>query len=148
LTNKQRTIAILMSLATAGLLFGCDREAPNDNLVPGRWYTATQVAEGGGLYQTHCAVCHGASAAATEDWRTTDENGVYPPPPLNGTAHAWHHPMPILEQTIANGGVALGGAMPGFRDTLDSSEARATIAFFQSFWSDDIYASWNEINNR
>lgn len=145
--NKQRTILMLVLVATASLLFGCGREAPDDITLPGRWYSAAQVADGRGLYQTHCAVCHGESAAATEDWRTAGENGIYPPP-LDGSAHAWHHPMSVLEQTIANGGLAFGGVMPGFRDTLDSSEARATIAFFQSFWSDDIYARWNEINNR
>jgi len=146
--NKQPTMVTLISLVTASLLFGCGRDAPGDIAEPGRWYTAAQVAEGGNLFQTHCAVCHWESAAATADWRTTDENGLYPPPPLNGSAHAWHHPMPVLEQTIANGGVPAGGVMPGFRDTLDVNEVRATIAFFQSFWTDDIYESWNEINSR
>ena len=116
--------------------------------VSGRWYTDAQVAEGKNLFQTYCAVCHGEAAEATTDWRETDENGNYPAPPLNGSAHAWHHPLPVLEQTIAVGGVPLGGVMPGFADTLDNEDSRMTIAYFQSYWSDETYARWEEINKR
>ena len=144
----RRSISILVSLVTTILLAGCGGDVVHETTVSGRWYTAAQVAEGSGLFQSHCSVCHGESAAATEDWRTTNDEGVYPPPSLNGTAHAWHHPMSVLEQTIAAGGVPLGGVMPGFRETLDDNEARATIAYFQSFWPDDIYERWDEINNR
>lgn len=42
----------------------------------------------------------------------------------------------------AEGGISLGGVMPGFAETLRAQEVRATIAYFQSFWPDDIYARW------
>ena len=45
-------------------------------------------------------------------------------------------------------GIPLGGVMPGYGETLSRGEAHATIAYFQSFWSDDIYARWDEINSR
>jgi hypothetical protein len=38
--------------------------------------------------------------------------------------------------------------MPGFADTLDRNEIRETIAFFQSFWPDETYERWAEINER
>jgi mono/diheme cytochrome c family protein len=146
--KHQRTIVAAMSFLIIILLAGCSSEVTNDATMKVRWYTAAQVVEGRGLFQSHCAVCHGESAAATTDWRTTNDDGAYPPPPLNGTAHAWHHPMSVLAETIAAGGVPFGGVMPGFRDVLDNSEARATIAYFQSFWSDEIYGRWDEINSR
>jgi mono/diheme cytochrome c family protein len=113
-----------------------------------RWYTEQQVELGRSLFLTHCEACHGERAEATTQWRKTDANGNYPPPPLNGTAHAWHHPLVVLEQTVAIGGIPIGGVMPRFAETLGKQEIRATIAFFQNFWSDEIYARWLEIDSR
>ncbi len=127
-------------------LLACSADIPSG--PPVRWYTVEQVAAGKVLFTTHCASCHGASAEATPDWRKRDADGYYPPPPLNGTAHAWHHPMSVLEGTIAEGAVPVGGIMPGFANELTASEARATIAYFQSFWPDDTYALWQDINRR
>ena len=144
-----RIIVTVVLLVTINLVAGCSSEVGVDGeTVSGRWYTAAQVANGSRLFQSHCSVCHGEFAAATPGWRTTNDSGDYPPPPLNGTAHAWHHPISVLEETIATGGVPLGGVMPGFREVLDDGEARATIAYFQSFWPDEIYERWDEINSR
>lgn len=114
----------------------------------GRWYTSAQLRQGEELFQANCSACHGESAASTVDWRKTDALGNYPPPPLNGTAHAWHHPMSVLVQTIENGGAPVGGVMPAFGGKFNDNEIRATIAYFQSFWSDEIYARWQEIGSR
>ena len=127
-------------------LFACAESAPET--VPGRWYTAAQVEAGGPLYQAYCAACHAADGSATEDWRTLDANGNYPPPPLNGTAHTWHHPLAVLSSTIAEGGAEFGGVMPGFGAVLSEDDRLAIIAWFQSLWSDDIYRRWAEIDAR
>ena len=124
---------------------GC---TPGEEKVPGRWYTASQVERGRVTFETHCATCHGQNAEGTSDWRKPDANGNYPPPPLNGSAHAWHHPLEVLERVIARGGVPLGGVMPGFSDALTQDEIRDTIAFFQSFWPDETYQRWANINER
>lgn len=140
---------IIIFVVLAVLAAGCSREEPHAATIAGRWYTEEQVENGHVLFQTHCASCHGDRAQGlAEDWRKTDADGNYPPPPLNGSAHAWHHPMVVLERTIADGGVALGGVMPGFANTLNKDEARASIAYFQSLWTDDTYARWAEINAR
>ncbi len=112
----------------------------------GRWYSEAQVANGGPLYQTNCAGCHGPEAAATPDWRTPNEQGHYPPPPLNGTAHAWHHPLKLLRKTVQDGGIPLGGQMPPFRNQLNDEEIDAILAWIQSHWSDEIYQLWSERN--
>ncbi len=130
------------------LLAACSGNAPEQATVPGRWYTAAQVESGETLYQLHCAACHAADGSATDEWRKLDFSGHYPPPPLNGTAHTWHHPLEVLDYTITNGGVAFGGVMPGFAESLSSDQRLAVIAWFQSLWSDDIYASWEVIDIR
>jgi mono/diheme cytochrome c family protein len=130
------------------LLAACTGNTPEQATVPGRWYTEAQIESGESLYAVHCAVCHAADGSATADWRTVDPSGNYPPPPLNGTAHTWHHPLEVLEQTIANGGVAYEGVMPGFAESLSRDDRLAIIAWFQSLWPDDIYASWEAIDHR
>ena len=128
------------------LIAACADSAPES--VPGRWYTAEQVEAGAPLYQSWCAQCHAADGSATTDWRTPDTNGNYPPPPLNGTAHTWHHPLEVLTDTIAEGGAAFGGVMPGFGHVLDEADRLAIVAWIQSLWNDDIYRRWEEIDNR
>ena len=116
-----------------------------ESSVNNRWYTLSQLDLGNKTYQKHCLQCHNKNAEGTLEWKKTLANGNYPPPPLNGTAHAWHHDMGTLTRTVKNGGVPLGGVMPGFSHKLSDAEVRAVIAYFQSFWSEDIYRSWLEI---
>jgi len=73
----------------------------------------------------------------------TDSNGNYPPLPLNGTAHAWHHDISVLKITIREGGVPPGGTMPPFKDRLSDSEVDSVIAYFQSKWSNKLYTNWH-----
>jgi len=61
---------------------------------------------------------------------------------LNGTAHAWHHPIQILKKTIEQGGLELGGTMPGFGAKLKDEETLAVISYLQSFWPADTYGIW------
>lgn len=140
-----RLIGIVLSVLTVA---ACAPEAEPETAIPGRWYSVEQVARGRTLFQQYCAVCHGERAQGTGDWKKTDANGNYPPPPLNGTAHAWHHPTEVLQRTIANGGVPLGGTMPAFGAVIDPHEALDVIAYFQSFWPDDVYSRWLEIEKR
>lgn len=111
--------------------------------VTGRWYSDAQVQLGRQVFLQHCADCHAESAQGlVMDWRTKQADGAFPPPPLNGTAHAWHHPLSVLRQTIDEGGVALGGKMPAFGTVLAEADKYAAIAYFQHFWTDETYQSW------
>ncbi len=111
-----------------------------------RWYEPEQVALGRQVFTDNCAVCHGDAAQGLhEDWRQRLDDGAFPPPPLNGSAHAWHHPLPVLLQVINDGGIPLGGKMPGFAEQLNEEQKLAAIAFFQDFWSDEIYANWQQM---
>ena len=76
----------------------------------GRWYSQPQVDTGSVVFANNCAQCHGDNAEGLgNDWRARLDDGSFPPPPLNGTAHAWHHPNSVLLQVINNGGAAFGG---------------------------------------
>lgn len=111
-----------------------------------RWYSAEQVAVGQGVFLQNCALCHGEQAQGTvEDWRARLDDGSFPPPPLDGSAHAWHHPQEILLRVIDYGGESLGGKMPAFIDVLEQEEKLAAIAYFQDFWTDDIYQQWMQM---
>jgi mono/diheme cytochrome c family protein len=111
-----------------------------------RWFNQDVVDLGSSLFQQNCAVCHGVNAEGTKDWKKTDANGNYPPPPLNGSAHAWHHSIPQLSRSIKEGGIKLGGVMPAFGDKLSDQEVLAVIAFFQSKWPDEVYKVWHDRN--
>ncbi|VAX11873.1 Cytochrome c, class I [hydrothermal vent metagenome] len=110
--------------------------------VDGRWYTQSQVNSGRLVFEKNCAECHGKNAQGTFSWTRKRADGSYPPPPLNGTAHTWHHSMKLLKRTINDGGIPLGGKMPGFKDKLTEKEKNEVIAFFQSQWSKKIYDAW------
>ncbi len=111
-----------------------------------RWYSEDRLRLGEQVFQQHCASCHGKQAEGTPDWRQTGPDGKYPPPPLNGTAHAWHHSLKVLLRQIRMGGQPLGGTMPGFAGKLSDEEMLAAIAWFQSKWPERIYAIWEERN--
>lgn len=113
-----------------------------------RWYTAKHVELGRTVFEANCATCHGEDAAGTANWRERDANGNLPPPPLNGTAHTWHHPVNVLVKQIKNGTPPGMGTMPGFGDKLSDNDIAAVIAWFQSSWPDEIYASWFKTNQQ
>ena len=100
------------------------------------------------MFQQYCAVCHGKQAEGAPHWQKAGPDGKYPPPPLNGTAHTWHHPTKVLVDVIKNGTQRIGGNMPPWKDKLTDEQIRDIIAWFQAKWSDDIYAAWYRNNQR
>ena len=121
------------------LLFVSHSRAEEGN----RWYSDELLIRGTDLFKQNCETCHGLNAEATTNWKQTDANGNYPPPPLNGTAHAWHHSKDLLKKTILEGGANIGGLMPSFSGQLSSAEVDAVIAYFQSKWPDELYQKWD-----
>lgn len=144
-------------LAVAGLaLSGCDQDQKDpkarwtDSAAPAgapvhlRWYSGEQVAMGASLYRENCASCHKENAEGTPEWQKRDANGKLPPPPLNGTAHAWHHPLDVLRSVVKRGGIPIGGSMPAFEEKLSQEQIDAILAWVQSNWSDEIYMIWHQ----
>jgi len=110
---------------------------------PARWYSVAQLEAGKPVFEKNCAQCHGFQAQGlVADWQGRLADGSYPPPPLNGTAHAWHHALPLLLQIVQDGGAVYDGKMPGFAEVLSKQEQLAVVAYFQGFWNDDVYRLW------
>ena len=103
------------------------------------------VASGQQLFDSHCATCHGkAGQGLATDWRQRLPDGSFPPPPLNGTAHTWHHSPAVLLRTIDEGGVALGGKMPGFKHKLSGLEKQAILDYIYSLWPKELKQKYDQ----
>ncbi|MFV1998216.1 MAG: cytochrome c [Acidiferrobacterales bacterium] len=143
----------LILVVPALLLSGCDAEDHmNSRLMHPELADASKsvkpqvkssiVQQGLQLYRANCASCHGDQGQGAPNWQQSGTDGKLPPPPLNGTGHAWHHPMPVLVSTIKNGTRRIGGNMPPWQEKLTDTEIRAIIAWLQSRWPDELYQAW------
>jgi len=141
-SRKKNTM--LRTKASFGVLLVALLSGCSDGTVDGRWYTQAQIERGTTVFDDNCASCHGTKAQGSFNWRKRLEDGSYPPPPLNGTGHAWHHPFDMLMGTIDQGGAPMGGQMPAFGDDLSRDDQKAAIAYFQSKWDKRIYDAWFE----
>jgi thiol:disulfide interchange protein DsbC len=130
---KFQNLILVGFLLVAGQSYAAEKE---------RWYNDELLSQGEKSYRQNCAACHGQNAEATPDWKETDANGKYPPPPLNGTGHAWHHDLDLLRRTVREGGAKLGGQMPAFEGVLSAEEIDSVIAYFQSKWPEDTFQRW------
>lgn len=101
-----------------------------------------RLARGEQLYRQNCMICHGEKAAGDPNWRKQGADGRFPPPPLDGSAHTWHHPWAQLHHMIKNGGPAGQSNMPPWKDKLSDQQINDIILWFQSLWSDDVYQAW------
>jgi len=136
---------VFIALSCLSLLASCSEPEQTSelDLTAERWYTEAQVEQGAATFAANCATCHGELAQGlVADWRQKLDDDSFPPPPLNGSAHAWHHPRSVLLQVIDNGGAEFGGKMPAFASILDSQQKLAAIAYIQSLWDDETYAKW------
>lgn len=120
---------------------------PFNTYAAERWYNQPQVEKGTAVFNTNCAICHGIDAVGTPEWRKPMADGKYPPPPLNGTAHSWHHPLSELRRQIRQGGLKFGGWMPALGESLKDEQVDELIAYVQSLWPDNIYAAWFKIDS-
>ena len=105
----------------------------------------SNVALGESVFNQNCLSCHGSKGRGlAKDWKVKDENGNYPAPPLNGTAHTWHHSPSQLLYTINNGGGEMGGQMPGFEERLSEQEKLALLDYIYSLWPGEIQTKYDK----
>ena len=120
------------------LLAGFNPEEKNKN-------SGSTVLLGENIYNKNCLSCHGPKGQGlAKDWKVKDENGNYPAPPLNGTAHTWHHSPEQLLYTINQGGVEMGGQMPAFEKRLTEEEKKALIEYMYSLWPKEIQEKYDD----
>lgn len=101
-----------------------------------------KVQRGKIIYQSNCAVCHGKNGESKPDWRKQGADGKYPPPPLNGSAHTWHHSTDTLTKVIREGSPPGIGGMPAWGNKLTDQEIDDVIVWITSIWPDEIYDIW------
>ncbi|MFQ5759372.1 MAG: c-type cytochrome [Acidiferrobacterales bacterium] len=105
-----------------------------------------KVSRGAKLFAENCVSCHGPQAEGGPLWNKTGPVTKNPSPPLNGTGHTWYHPTAVLKRIIMHGSAQLGSGMPAWSDKLSDEDMEAIIAWFQSLWSDEKYATWVRID--
>jgi len=110
------------------------------------WFKFQHVSAGAKIFKENCAACHGKQGEGAQNWRKPGLDGEYPAPPLNGTGHAWHHPLKALLHVIRNGSPGGQGNMPAWKDKLSDEQMLAAIAWFQSKWSKENYSNWEQRN--
>ena len=112
-----------------------------------RTFDPAQTARGKTLYDRHCATCHGPEGKGPlGDWRQRGPDGRYPPPPLDDSAHAWHHPTKVLHQAIGQG--IPDTNMPAWGGKLSDAQIADLVVYIKSLWSDEVYAVWHDIERR
>ena len=137
-----RRIALaVVTLGMASMVHDAAAQSP-------RWFDADTVARGEPLYRQHCATCHGQRGEGAPRWRERDGDGRFPAPPLDGSGHAWHHPIRILLHVIERGSPGGQGNMPAWKGVLDREQMISIIAWFQSLWPEQAYAAWTDIEKR
>lgn len=115
--------------------------APTPQSIAARKLDPEKIKRGAAVYRTHCASCHGPNGEATSNWREQGADGRYPPPPLDGSAHAWHHSTGTLEKMIREGSPGVGG-MPPWNGKLTNQEIDDVIVWIKTLWPDEIYDIW------
>ena len=101
-----------------------------------------QGQDGRALYVARCASCHGAELQGQPDWRSPDENGLYPAPPHDESGRTSHQDDTMLTNYITRGGQAVlddtkvpfTSGMPGFGTVLNASEITAILDYIKSTW--------------
>jgi mono/diheme cytochrome c family protein len=133
----------LLVIGSVVLLSGCfHSNEPTNNEEAG-------IELGQSLFDKNCIGCHGVGAQGiVKDWRKSVADGKFPPPPLNGTAHAWHHPQKQLLQSINDGGTKIGGQMPAFRDKFNEDEKQALLDYIYSLWPKEIQDKYDSRFNK
>jgi mono/diheme cytochrome c family protein len=97
------------------------------------------VSHGASLFAASCAACHGEKG----------RGGVGPAPPLDASAHAWHHPDQQLSEWILNGKLGLGGGgMPPNRDRITADDVPAFVAYLKTLWTEEQRTTQADITRR
>ena len=140
---------VLLILLTV-MLF--QNNSPANHHFPISRDSKVAVDQGKLLYNQNCASCHQANLSGAKDWNMKlDEDGQRLAPPLNGTAHTWHHPDSMLHNVIKYGFAKLikdyEGKMLGYGDKLTDQNIDHILAYIKSTWNDEIYQRQMQISS-
>lgn len=117
------------------------------NLISSANAKNIDIFKGMELYTNNCISCHMENLVGNPDWKSgVDEDGQRLPPPLNGTAHTWHHSPDQLFQVIRYGYKKFDpnykGKMLGNED-LSEDDVWSILAYIKSLWPEEIRTKYN-----
>ena len=127
-----KTIAIvaLMTVVLAVLIVGQIKPSS------GSLTASARPAHGKELYDKNCAACHGPNGRGLPGWQYQARSA----PPLDSSAHAWHHEDDQLLSMILDK-PAPDSVMPAWRGVLSREDALDILAYIKSLWSPYILAN-------
>ncbi|HCX32531.1 MAG TPA: cytochrome C oxidase Cbb3 [Rhodocyclaceae bacterium] len=140
----------LASVLAAVVVAQCDDSVRGGRAAAIPVTDAAAVARGKALYEKNCASCHGTRLEGQADWRRRLPNGRFPAPPHDRTGHTWHHPDDLLfgitkegmEKFAPPGHVS---DMPAFGRLLSDGDIRATLAYIESRWPEEVWKARREM---
>lgn len=124
--SHMRTIAVvaLIGVALAVLIVGQIKTSS------GSLTASARPAHGKALYDKYCVTCHGAAGRGVPGWQYQARGA----PPLDSSAHAWHHEDDQLLAMILDK-PAPDSVMPAWRGVLTREDALDVVAYIKSLWS-------------
>lgn len=145
-------VLVIILLLAAGLYIWRPGSQPDD-AASGSADEASVIALGKAVYESQCAVCHGANLEGQANWRERKPDGRLPAPPHDATGHTWHHDDATLFNLTKYGLSALVGRpvetdMPAYDGVLTDAQIRATLAYIKSRWPEEIRRRQAEINRQ
>jgi mono/diheme cytochrome c family protein len=122
---------------TGGVMISRDRGRTWGSFEGQLYATAERIEAGRKLFEENCQACHGVKGVGErpDDIYATDENDLFVAPPLDDSAHAWHHSDDQLIGSIL-GGSPRNERMVAFKE-LDVSreDAESLVAYIKSLWN-------------
>jgi mono/diheme cytochrome c family protein len=91
---------------------------------------SAQPARGKVLFEKNCVSCHGAEGRGQPGWK----NQARAAPPLDSSAHAWHHDDAQLVAMILDK-PAPDSLMPAWRGVLTREDTLDVLAYVKSLWT-------------
>lgn len=133
LKNKQILPAIALVMFVVGVISYSyfSTSSSNGNLEA----SPLAAALGETLYDTNCSACHGIKGSGVID----DQSRTFLAPPLDESAHAWHHTDDVLADIILNGSPN-DPRMIAWKSKLSEDDAYAIVTYIKSLWSPRIKA--------
>ncbi len=123
--NINRVVNILVLLMLPAIVAAETGKAPDP----------ASAERGAKLYKKYCVSCHGVKAIGEQIpppmLRSPD---YFPAPPLDDTAHAWHHSDENLVKTILEGSPRTK-RMPAWKVTMTKKQVEDVVAYIKSLWS-------------
>jgi len=121
-----KTIAVVVVVAAVLVSLVVGQIKPSS----GSLTASAQPAQGKELYDKNCAACHGPGGRGLPGWQYQPRAA----PPLDSSAHAWHHEDAQLLAMILDK-PAPDSVMPAWRGVLTRENALDVIAYIKSLWT-------------